>query len=249
MGSYVRRDVSRDADHCCCTSEGGGNPPECIEPLITSAQPPDGVIGELYSHQYTSDGSLPITWSVLIGSLPNGLSLNAGTGVLSGIPTTATLYNFSIRAENACGNDDQIVEMEITNEAPPSADLMYWGEWDDALPGTWSEANILTGLADGDTPGGPRSVDPATVVVANQIVLEFPLTIASPYRVFVVPTGYILTVEQPIGFDAALNPAPNTPYQIGLTVAGQSSDVYVIANPTQGPFLVADNTEVTLTLA
>jgi hypothetical protein len=246
MGSYVRRDPRRDADHCCCTSEGGGNPPECIEPVIDSAEPADGVVDVLYSHQYSSGGSVPITWSVTSGSLPAGLTLDPDTGVLSGIPTTATVYNWTVTAYNNCesGEDSQPTTMEITNDAPPSSDLLYWGEWNAALPGTFTEANILTGLANGDIPGGPRSVDPATVVVLGVITLEFPETTAETYRVLVVPTGYLTSLEQPPGDDAILNPAVNTVYQAPLTVAGQSSDVYVLAENTFGPLLVVDNTQL-----
>lgn len=39
-----------------------------------------------------------LTFSVVSGSLPNGLSLNASTGVISGTPDTPGTYNFTIRA-------------------------------------------------------------------------------------------------------------------------------------------------------
>lgn len=48
-----------------------------------------------------SGGAAPYTWSVLYGSLPPGLSLDPATGVISGIPTTAGNYLFSIRTQDA----------------------------------------------------------------------------------------------------------------------------------------------------
>jgi hypothetical protein len=42
-----------------------------------------------------------IDWSVVAGGLPNGLSLNAGSGLLSGTPTTAGTSNFSIRVTDS----------------------------------------------------------------------------------------------------------------------------------------------------
>ncbi|HNG34290.1 MAG TPA: putative Ig domain-containing protein, partial [Blastocatellia bacterium] len=46
-------------------------------------------------------GAGAINWTVSAGTLPNGLSLNAGTGALSGTPTAAGAFTFTIRATDA----------------------------------------------------------------------------------------------------------------------------------------------------
>ena len=46
-------------------------------------------------------GKAPYTWSVVNGALPPGLSLNASTGVISGITTTKGTYNFTVRCQGA----------------------------------------------------------------------------------------------------------------------------------------------------
>jgi hypothetical protein len=51
-----------------------------------------------------SGGTAPYTWSVVSGALPTGLSLNASTGIVSGVPTTAGTYGFTIQALDADGN-------------------------------------------------------------------------------------------------------------------------------------------------
>jgi hypothetical protein len=43
-------------------------------------------------------GVPPYVWSVASGSLPTGLSLEANTGIVSGIPSTAGTYVFTIQA-------------------------------------------------------------------------------------------------------------------------------------------------------
>ena len=48
-------------------------------------------------------GTGAYTFSVSVGSLPAGLSLNAGTGAITGTPTTAATSNFTITATDGLG--------------------------------------------------------------------------------------------------------------------------------------------------
>jgi hypothetical protein len=71
-----------------------------VNPLIGTL--PSGTAGTPYSQTFTQmGGAAPIAWSVTGGALPPGLTLNAMTGVLSGTPTTAGGYNFTITATDA----------------------------------------------------------------------------------------------------------------------------------------------------
>lgn len=55
---------------------------------ITCASPPAGDIGVPYTHTFpASGGTTPYTFSISVGSLPPGLTLNTSTGVVSGTPT------------------------------------------------------------------------------------------------------------------------------------------------------------------
>jgi len=47
------------------------------------------------------------SFSVVSGSLPPGLSLTASTAVITGKPTTAGTYPFTVRGSNSAGNTDQ----------------------------------------------------------------------------------------------------------------------------------------------
>jgi len=47
------------------------------------------------------------SFSILSGSLPPGMSLNASTAAITGTPTTIGTYPFTIRGSNSVGNTDR----------------------------------------------------------------------------------------------------------------------------------------------
>ncbi len=91
---------------------GGGNtiggcataaPPVCPAIAVAPLTTPAGTVGIAYNQTFTGSGGLaPYTFAVNSGSLPGGLTL-AGGGGLSGTPTGAGTFNFTIRATDANG--------------------------------------------------------------------------------------------------------------------------------------------------
>jgi hypothetical protein len=76
-------------------------------PLPVAQNLPGGVIGTAYSETVTvsqSPAQPPYMFAVISGSLPAGLGLNGATGVISGTPTTAATYSFTIPLTDANGN-------------------------------------------------------------------------------------------------------------------------------------------------
>lgn len=73
-------------------------------PVITlsPASLPPGASGAAYSQTISASGGVaPYTFSVIAGTLPAGLALNATTGAITGTPTTAGSFNFTIQATDA----------------------------------------------------------------------------------------------------------------------------------------------------
>jgi lysophospholipase L1-like esterase len=64
-------------------------------------------IGFPFSQTLSATGTAPITWSLKSGSLPQGLRVDRETGILSGTPTLAESYSFTVKATNDYGSADR----------------------------------------------------------------------------------------------------------------------------------------------
>ena len=82
-------------------------------PTITTSSLSNGTVGIGYSTTLAAEGTAPITWSVTGGSLPEGLSLDASTGVISGTPTAEGGSTFTVTAANAYGSDSREFTLNI----------------------------------------------------------------------------------------------------------------------------------------
>src|SRR5262249_33705442 len=67
-------------------------------PKIHASALPNGVSGKSYDAPLTVDGgTAPYTWSIIAGSLPPGLHLDAATTAIDGMPTSTGTYNFTLQ--------------------------------------------------------------------------------------------------------------------------------------------------------
>ena len=80
---------------------------------ITTTTLPGGTRGAPYNQILAATGSALITWSVVSGSLPGGLNLNSGTGAITGTPTAAGTFSFTVRAENTASRDEKLLSITI----------------------------------------------------------------------------------------------------------------------------------------
>ena len=91
-----------------------------MPPTIVAESLPDGTEGEAYSSRLTAKGTAPITWSIVSGVLPEGLSLNEDTGEISGTPAGEGTEVFTVMAVNDLGED--IKELSITIVKAPETE-------------------------------------------------------------------------------------------------------------------------------
>ena len=99
------------------TINNSGTLPDSIKgsqpPKITTTSLTNGEVDKNYSEPLASDNN-PTKWSVTSGSLPGGLTLNESTGEISGTPTNADAYTFTVKAENNAGSDSKAFILTVT---------------------------------------------------------------------------------------------------------------------------------------
>jgi Putative Ig domain len=74
-------------------------------PTITTVALSDGTVGAFYccGNLFASGGVQPYSWSVVAGALPAGLELPKGENTISGTPTTAGTFTFTVRVTDDLG--------------------------------------------------------------------------------------------------------------------------------------------------
>jgi Putative Ig domain len=79
------------------------NPPRPLVITTPSNCCPSGAVGTAYSVHFFVDGGVqPFAWSLVAGQFPPGLQLDP-SGLLSGTPTTAGTFTFTVRVTDQSG--------------------------------------------------------------------------------------------------------------------------------------------------
>jgi M6 family metalloprotease-like protein len=92
---------------------------DVVRPLaiVTDSALPRAVVGTAYARTLAADGGVGgVTWSLSTGALPAGLALQSATGALSGTPTAAGTFAFTVLAASDTLRDTR--KFTLTVSAP-----------------------------------------------------------------------------------------------------------------------------------
>lgn len=161
------------------TEEGGtltGNITDA-PPKITTANLPDGTVGEPYTETTLAvTGDAPISWQLANGStLPAGLNLSE-EGKISGTPTTANIYKFTVTATNDNGSDSKEFTLSINGKTKYSLTVNLNGGNGATIGGEYTEdevINIDAGTRSGYRFAGWTSSDNITFANAGSAQTTF----------------------------------------------------------------------------
>ncbi len=121
-------DASCTTTAFCVAGDGNGNVflyASAVSPLTSATCPlaGNGTVGVAFSAGActATGGTTPYTWSITGPSLPDGLTINSGTGAITGTPTPMSVgvYNFSIEVTDSSQPvQTKLVPDSITITAP-----------------------------------------------------------------------------------------------------------------------------------
>jgi len=140
-----------------------------VNPTLTfnTTLPANGTYNTAYSQtaNVTSGGSGTFTYTVNSGALPNGLTLTAGTGAITGTPTLVGTYNFDIKATDNCttantgiksytiviAKADQTITLTDQTKTYGDASFTLTANSDGGLPITYSSGTPAVATISGNT--------------------------------------------------------------------------------------------------
>ncbi len=201
---------------------------------ITTTALPNGIVGTGYSFTATATGGLaPLVWSA--AGLPGGLSINAATGTISGIPTASGSFTVTVTVKDNSGQTATaqlpltvVPKLFITSGNLPGATAgVFYSFRLTAIGGIppylWAGTGLAPGLTlnpqTGDITGTPAAASSGTVSVnvtdqsAQTASAQFPFTAAPPP----IPPLQIVTSSLPTGTAGA-------PYGAAVAASGGSPD-------------------------
>lgn len=190
-------------NHGTLTGDVGGSGTVITAPKITTDSLSDGTVDTAYNQALTATGN-NIKWGVTSGNLPTELRLSED-GKITGTPTTAGTYKFTVTATNNAGSDSK--EFTLTIGVAPVYSI------------TAEPLKLDFGtLTEGYTPASQM------VTITNNG--NQPLTLSEPASTEHFEVGNLSKTELAVGEEATFTVQPKA----GLTAGTYSENIDVTAS-------------------
>lgn len=158
----------------------------CTLLISVSGTPSDGTVGTAYTSgtTYSASGATgPFTYSIASGALPPGLSIDPSSGAISGTPTVAGTYTYTVFATNGTETGVSGIQTIVISAATGELDMIATPSSTTQVGSLYSQQNVGfagTGpytftLTGGALPDG-TTLDPNTGLVSGYPTTFGPFT-------------------------------------------------------------------------
>ncbi|MEO5846105.1 MAG: putative Ig domain-containing protein [Caldimonas sp.] len=222
---------------------------------LASSPPVSTQVGVAYSQSnVASGGTSPYAYSISAGALPAGLTLNAGTGLVSGTPTAGGAFSYAIRVTDAAAatatqSSSGTINSALAIVSAPIAPAPVIGQ-------PFTQTNSASGgtvprtysIASGALPAGV-TLDAATGTVSGMPTVAGPFSYAIRVSDAAGATATGATIASTVAAPAALalSPATIAPASVGAFInqpfvvsGGTAPYSFSVASGTLPPGLVLD---------
>ncbi len=201
---------------------------------ITTTSLPNGTVGTSYSATInTRLGAVPFIWTVSVGNLPPGIgmtpSADTRSALLSGTPTTAGSYTFSVTVQGK-GGHRATAKYTVAISGPPSGTLS-------ANPASLAFGNVQVGNTASlwealtNTGGSPVTISQANVSGAGFAIsgLSLPITLTPTQSVSFTASFTPGAAGAASGTLVVVSDAANSPLTVALSGTGMSLGVLSVS--------------------
>lgn len=207
--------------------------------VLASPAPPSMVVGQSFLWTPGSTGSTPMTWGVSAGALPAGLGINSSTGAVSGTPTAAGSYSFTLQAVNSTGSNTRQFTGTVTASANPTTRSVFGTtvpgvltSHDDSDVGSWLAHQFIV-------PGG-QSLSNGEIVGARLYVPAGSPIIGQTWQIALTrntrASGFFKVGDSDFGGQSQFTSNGTLTTVAAPLVAGWNEAMYAQAWPGVGPW-------------